>query len=116
MRRAIAIVLSAVLVTTPIKVVLAQAGQQESQVAATDSTATDQTPTRIGVPVVEPGSGAALLFTVSMRTDTLSHDALPLPPPYRGVSTAGKVVLIVVGLLVAWVVFIVAACSGGSCT
>ncbi len=117
MRRAIAIVLSAVLVTTPIKVVLAQAGQQESQVAATDSTrmATDQTPTRIGVPVVEPNSHAALLLTVGVRADTLASDALPLSPPYRGVSTAGKVVLIVVGLFVGLLAFTLIACSGGAC-
>ena len=51
MRHTIAIVLSAILVATPIKVVLAQ--------APTDSTRI-QTPTRIGVPVVESGSGAAL--------------------------------------------------------
>lgn len=64
MRRAIAIILSAVLVTTPIKVVLAQADQRESQVAATDSIRI-QTPARIGVPVVEPNSGSALLKTNS---------------------------------------------------
>ncbi len=92
MRRAIAIVLSAVLVTTPIKVVLAQAGQQESQVAAADSTqiATDQTTTRIGVPVVEPGSGAALLFTAGIRDHSPARDALPRRS--RRVSTAHKVV------------------------
>ncbi len=99
MRRAIAIVLSAVLVTTPIKVVLAQAGQQQSQVASTDSMATDQTPTRIGVPVIEPNSRSALLFTVGMADDTLSRHELPFSPPYRRVSTAGRVVLLVVGLL-----------------
>ncbi len=113
MRRAIAIVLSAILVTTPIKVVLAQAGQQESQVAATDSTrmATDQTPTRIGVPVVEPNSHAALLLTVGVRADTLASDALPLSPPYRGVSTAGKVALIAVGLAVAVFMIVIVGCA-----
>ncbi len=116
MRRAISIVLAATLVLTPIRMVVAQARQQASQVAATDSTATDQTPTRIGVPVVEPGSDAALLFTVGMADDTLSHDALAFSPPYRGVSTAGKVALLVVGLLVALVVLVVAACSGGRCS
>ena len=117
MRRAIAIVLSAVLVTTPIKVVLAQAGQQESQVTATDSTrmATDQTPARIGVPVVELNSHAALLFTVGVRDHTLARDSLPLSPPYRGVSTAGKVVLIVVGLVVAVLAIAVIGCASGGC-
>ena len=51
--------------------------------------------------MVEPGSDAALLFTVGMADDTLLGDALAFSPPYRGVSTAGKVVLIVVGLFVA---------------
>ncbi len=59
MRRAISIILAAVLVTTPIKVVLAQAAQQESQVTATDIPSvvpprTDQTPARIGVPWLNP--------------------------------------------------------------
>ena len=98
MRRAISIVLATTLVLTPIKMVVAQARQQASQVAATDST--DQTPTRIGVPVVEPGSSAALLFTVGITDDTLSRDALAFSPPYRRVSTAGKVALIVGGLVV----------------
>ena len=78
MRHAVAIVLSAILVTTPIKVVLAQ--------AATDSTRI-QTPTRIGVPVVESGSGAALLFAAGV-----ARDALPLSPRSRRVSTSHKVV------------------------
>ncbi len=121
MRRAISIILAGLLVTTPLKLVFAQAAQQESQVAATDSTrmATDQTPTRIGVPVVEPGSDAALLFTVDMADDTLSHDALAFSPPYRRVSTAGKVALVVVGLVVLTMVSVLIlyaiACSGGAC-
>ena len=80
MRRAIAIVFSAILVTIPIKVA-------QAQVAPTDSSRT-QNPTRIGVPVVEPGSGAALLFTAG----TLARDAIPLSPPSRRASTAHKVV------------------------
>ena len=118
MRRAIAIVLSAILVTTPIKVVLAQAGQQESQVTDIPSVVTprtDQTPARIGVPVVEPSSGAALLFTVGMRDHTLARDALPLSPPYRRISTAGKVVPIVVALVVALVIVVTLACAGPAC-
>ena len=111
MRRAISLVLAATLVLTPIKMVVAQARQQASQVAVTDST--DQTPTRIGVPVVEPGSSAALLFTVGMADDTLSRDVLAFSPPYRGVSTAGKVVLIVVGVLVvAAAIFVIADSVG----
>ena len=106
MRRAIAIVLAAVLVTTPIKVVLAQADQRELQVAATDSTRI-QAPTRIGVPMVEPGSGSALLFTVGTPDHALARDSL-LSPPYRRVST-GKAVLIGVGVLVALAIIVTIA-------
>ena len=118
MRRAIAIVLSAILVTTPIKVVLAQAGQQESQVTDIPSVVTprtDQTLARIGVPVVEPNSGSALLFTVGLRDHTLARNALPLSPPYRQASTTRNVVLLVVGLLVALVVIVTLACAGPAC-
>ena len=114
MRRALAIVLSAILVTTPIKVVLAQADQQESQIAATDSTRI-QTPTRIAVPVVEPNSDVALLFTVGLRDHTLARNALRLSLPYRQASTTRNVVLLVVGLLVALVVIVTLACAGPAC-
>ena len=118
MRRAIAIVLSAILVTAPIKVVLAQAGQQESQVTDIPSVVTprtDQTPARIGVPVVEPNSGSALLFTVGLRDHTLARNALPLSPPFRQASTTRNIVLLVVGLLVALVVIVTLACAGPAC-
>ncbi len=114
MRRSISIILAVVLVTTPIKVVLAQADQQESQVAATDSTRI-QTPTRISVPVVEPNSGSALLFTVGLRDHTLARNALPLSPPFRQASTTRNMVLLVVGLLVALVVIVTLACAGPAC-
>ncbi len=103
MRRATSIILAATLAITPLKVVLAQADQQESQGTDIPSVVlprTDQTPARIGVPVVEPNSGSALLFTAGMRDHTLAHDSLPLSPPYREVSTAGYVLLVVGILLV----------------
>ena len=120
MRRAISIILAATLITTPIKVVLAQAGQQESQVTATDipsvvTPRTDQTPARIGVPVVEPNNGSALLFTVGLRDNTVARDVLTLSPPYRQSSTTRNVVLLVVGLLVALVVIVTLACAGPAC-
>ncbi len=120
MRRAISIVLAAILVTTPIKVVVAEAGQQESQVTATDipsvvTPRTNQTPARIGVPVVEPNSGSALLFTVGLRDHTLARNALPLSLPFRQASTTRNVVLLVVGLLVALVVIVTLACAGPAC-
>jgi len=89
MRHPIAIYLSAILVITPTKLVLAQADQRESQVAATDSTSI-QTPTRIGVPEVEPGSDAALLFAAGIHDHSAARDALR--PRSRRVSTAHKVV------------------------
>ena len=118
MRRSISVILAAVLVTTPIKVVLAQAGQQESQVTATDipsvvTPRTDQTPARIGVPVVEPNSGSALLFAVGVRDHTLARN--PLSPPYRQVSNTKKVVVLVVGLLVAVLAIAIIACAGDAC-
>ncbi len=120
MRRSISVILAAVLVTTPIKVVLAQADQQESLVTATDVPSvvpprTDQTPARIGVPVVERNSGAALLFTVGLRDHTLARNALPLSPPFRQASNTRNVVLLVVGLLVALVVIVTLACAGPAC-
>ena len=82
MRRVITIVITAILVTTPTNLVLAQDAQRESQA---DSTRI-QTPTRIGVPVVESGSGAALLFAAGMRDHTPSRNALR--PPSRRVAAA----------------------------
>ncbi len=100
MRRAISVIIAATLVTTPIKLALAEADQRESQVAATDSTRI-QTPTRIGVPVVEPGSRAALLLTVGMRDHSAARGALR--PRSGRVSTTHKVVRaagLLMGLLV----------------
>ena len=121
MRRAIAIVLSAILVTTPTKLVLAQADQQESQVTATDipsvvTPRTDQTPARIGVPVVEPNSGSALLFTVGVREHTLARNARTLSPPFRRASTPGKVLSVVLGLLGAVVFFFLILCIEEGCS
>ena len=118
MRRAISVILAAVLITTPIKMVLAQAGQQASQVTATNIPSvpqrTDQTPARIGVPVVEPNSGAALLFTVGMRDHTLTRDSLPFSPPFRRVSTVGWVAIVVVGAVVLLAVLVTVAFYGGA--
>ncbi len=120
MRRALSIILATVLVTTPIKVMLAQAAQQESQAAVADSTrmATDQTPTRIGVPVVEPNSGSALLLAVAMRDHAPAGDALTLSAPFRRASTAKKiliVVAVVAGLLVAIGAIAVFLCNSSNC-
>ncbi len=120
MRRALSIILATVLVTTPIKVVLAQATQQESRVAVTDSTrmASDQTPIRIGVPVAEPNSGSALLLAAAMRDHTPPRDALTLSAPFRRASAAKKiliVVAVVAGLLVAIGAIAVFLCNSSNC-
>ena len=119
MRRALSIILATVLVTTPIKVVLAQSAQQESQVAVTDCThlATDQ-PIRIGVPVVEPNSGSALLLAAAMRDHTPARDALTLSAPFRRASTAKKILIVVgiiAGLLVAIGAIAVFVCNSSNC-
>ena len=113
MRRALSIILATVLVTTPIKVVLAQA-------AVTDSTrmATDQTPIRIGVPVAEPKSGSALLLTVAMRDHTPARDVLTLSAPFRRASTAKKILIVVgviAGLLAAVGAIAVFLCNSSNC-
>jgi hypothetical protein len=108
MRRSISIILAAVLVTTPLKVVLAQADQQELQVTATDVPSvvpprTDQTPVRIGVPVVEPNSGAALLFTAAMRDTTgcleHSHACFATTHGYFGPQAAARKSPVLAGAL-----------------
>ena len=121
MRRALSIILVAVLVTAPIKVVLAQAGQQESQVTATDTPSvvpprTDQTPVRIGVPVVEPNSGAALLFTAAMRDMTTANDPLSDVAPFRRVSPVAWIAIGIVGAFVLLIALIAIGCSGGKCS
>ena len=118
--RALSIILATVLVTTPIKVVLAQAAQQESQVAVTDSTrmASDQTAIRIGVPVAEPNSGSGLLLAVAMRDHTPARDALTLSTPFRRASAAKKVLIVVgimAGLLVAIGAIAVFVCNSSNC-
>ena len=116
MRRCISIILAAVLITTPIKLVFAQAAQQESQVTATDIPSVvppriDHTPVRIGVPVVEPNSGAALLFTAAMRDMTTADDSFPYAAPFRRVSTAGWIAIVVVGVVVLAFAFALIACG-----
>ena len=76
MRRAISIMLAATLVLSPVRVVLAQARVQESPLISADSLVIQPMPARIRVPVIEPGSGAALLLAASGRTDALIQDTV----------------------------------------
>ncbi len=121
MRRAIAIVLSAILVSTSTKPALARDDQQESQVTATNipnvvTPGTNRDPARIGVPVVEPNSRSALLFTVGLRDHTLARNALTLSPPFRRASTAGKVLSVVLGLIGAVAFFFLVLCIEEGCS
>ena len=103
MRAALSIVLAGLLVTTPIKQVLAQADQQQSQTAAQEAPvgATPDTTSsegRVGIPALERGSAAALLWAAhatAPATDSLAYD---VPP--RRVSTAGWIVIAVIGVAV----------------
>ena len=119
MRKAIAIVLTGLLVTTPLKLVLAQADQQQSQtvaqetpvVAAQDSTSS---PVLVGVPALERGSAAALLWSAKATApaaDSLAYDDFM----YRRVSTVGWVVIVVVGAIVLLLGLFAIACAGQDC-
>ena len=99
MRAIVSVVLAATLVTTPLKLVLAQARQQESQVVdTTDSSLTvaDPAPSRIGVPV--EGKGALLWLAGDLKpspTDSVVYFA----PFFRRTSSVGTVALVFAFLL-----------------
>jgi hypothetical protein len=105
MRAVISIVLAVTLFTVPITQVAAQVGQQV-QAAVSDSTTPP--PARIGVPDVE-GEKAALLWLAGDSTPVVT-DSLAFTPPYRRVSKAGWVAIVVGAALV--VLIIVAAAFG----
>ena len=103
MRAALSIVLAGLLATLPLKLVFAQAQQQNSQtavqetsVAATPDTTTSEG--RVGVPALERGSAAALLWAAhatAPATDSLAYD---VPP--RRLSTAASIVVVAAVVLV----------------
>ena len=105
MRAALSIVLAGLLVTTPLKLVLAQAGQQELSARTTDSTVTPPITTgRIGVPVVE---GNAALLWQATNLKPMAADSLAYSPPFRrDISPGAKVVaLLVMGFVLFLVVY-----------
>ncbi len=119
MRAALAIVLAGLLVTTPLKLVLAQADQQQSQtttaqetpvVAPQDSTGS---PALVGVPTLERGSSAALLWLA--KATAPAADSLAYDLPYRRVSTVGWIVIGVVGAIVLlFAIATIVVCSEGT--
>jgi hypothetical protein len=100
MRAVVSIILAATLVTVPVTQVLAQADQQAQSIVTTDSTATPEG--RIGVPDVEDDN-AALLWLAG-DVEPAETDSLAYAPPYRRVSTAGWVGIVVGGLVVLFVI------------
>ncbi len=104
MRAAVSIILAATLVTTPLKLVLAQAGQQELSARTTDSTVTPPiTPARIGVPMMD---GKAALLWQATDLKPMEADSLAYFPPFRR-SSEGKVGgLIIIGFLLVAVVYV----------
>ena len=109
MRRIVSVVLATALVTTPLKLVLAQAQQQQD--AAVQPIDTVQTV--IGVPEFEPASPATLLLAPAALTVNPARDSLPLfsPPPMPGAVKTGLIVLAVLGLAV--LAFYIIECRDG---
>ena len=98
MKAALSIVLAGLMVTTPLKLVLAQADQQQSQTAAQQTSASKlgtstSSTALVGVPALERGSSAAFLW--SAHTTAPVADSLAYDLPYRRVSTVGWVVIVV---------------------
>ena len=119
MKAAISIVLAGLLVTTPLKLVLAQADQQQSQSTTPQETSVaapqDSTgaPAFVGVPALERGSSAALLWSAEATApaaDSLAYDLM-----YRRVSTVGWIVIGVVGAIVLlFAIATIVVCSEGT--
>ena len=107
MKAAISIVLAGLLVTLPLKQVLAQADQQQSQTTTAQETPvaahqdSTSSPALVGVPTLERGSSAALLWSAKATAPIADSLAYDLPP--RRLSTAAS---IVVGVLVGAVVLL----------
>ena len=107
MKAALSIILAGLLATLPLELVLAQAQQQQSQTAAQEASVADPPDTtssegRVGIPALERGSAAALLWsahTTAPVADSLAYE--DVPP--RRLSTAASIVVAV--LVVAAVLF-----------
>ena len=108
MKAALSMILAGLVVTTPVKQALAQAEQQESRTSAAQERpvaaprSSTSSPGRVGVPALEHGSSAALLWTAQAAATAPAGDSLADDLRFRRISTAGKVaiVVVVVGVLV----------------
>ncbi len=119
MRAAVSLILAATLVTTPVKLVLAQADQQQSQTTTAHETSvaapqnSTGSPAHVGVPALKRGSSAALLWSAGATApaaDSLAYDLM-----YRRVSTLGWIAIGVVGAIVLlYIIAIIVACSTDS--
>jgi len=109
MKAALSIVLAGLLVTLPLKHILAQAEQQAPQASVAD---TIHTETLIGVPWIEPGSNAALLLSVGELNRTSVSDSIVASFSPRRLSTGASVAIVVVAVLavVALIVYL-AVCA-----
>ncbi len=115
MKSALSIVLAGLLVTTPIKQVLAQADQQQSQTAAQEASvgATPDTTSsegRVGVPALKRGSSAALLWSAHATAPVADSVAYDVPP--RRLSTAASIVVgVLVGAAVLFGIAVIIFCT-----
>ncbi len=121
MRSVVAAFLAPFLIATPLTQVLAQTGQQGPRVVQTDNfRATIPVPTRTfqtseqalllsWVPSVERDSPAALLWAAAASDSTAASE---YAAPAR-LSTGAKVVLVIVGVIVALGIVVLIACTTG---
>ena len=118
MRRAIAIVLSAVLVTTPLKLVLAQAHQQEA-VSVQQTAPPDSSGHRlIGVPLVTDNTSRLWepLASKDAIADIFAEDGSILEPAPRDIPAGGKVAIVIVAVaMLVLLVIVLCGPKGRNC-
>ncbi len=124
MRAVVAAFLAPFLIATPLTQVLAQTGQQGPRVVQTENfrvtisvpTHTFQTSERplllSWVPSVERNSPAALLWAAGAIDSTAASEPLLYAAP-AGLSKGAKVVLVIVGVIVALGIVVLIACTTG---
>ena len=114
MRAALSIVFVGLLVTLPLKQVLAQAQQQQSQTTATQEISTSS-PALVGVPALERGSSAALLWSAHATAPVADSLAYDVPPPRKSVGHwIGIGFLVLLGLAVVGIIVLAIGCAQGA--
>ncbi len=123
MRSVVAAFLAPFLIATPLTQVLAQTGQQGPRVVQTDNfrvtipvpTRTFQTSERplllSWVPSVERNSPAALLWAAAAIDSTAASEPLLYAAP-AGLSTGGKVAIVIVAVIVIALIACATYCTG----